>query len=335
MTLLGVDIGGTKIAAGIVDSETGAVLHHDRTPTEAHEGGIAVLARAIALARTVAETANVSLDAVGIGAGGQIDYRTGVVLSATDILPGWAGTRLSDAFSGAFGVPAFADNDVNAFAQGEHRFGAGRTSSAGQGATDCVYLALGTGVGGAIFTAGKLHRGKRGTGGELGHMLIAPSKGGTLEENTCGARLATYFRMFSKDEAQQRAELRLAAGAPLSNVNGYDIGYAALNYEEAVTAVHAVRLVGHRLGFGLASLANILDTERIVIGGGLSDLGELLLAPTRETFAGHALPLYADTEIVQAKLGTNSSIVGAATVALTATAVSDKLLRGEERNTVA
>ncbi|MBC8141519.1 MAG: ROK family protein [Armatimonadetes bacterium] len=330
MMLLGVDIGGTKIAAGIVDGETGAVLHTERTPTQAHEGGAAVLARAIALARTVAETANVTIEAVGIGAGGQLDYRTGVVLSATDILPGWAGTRLSESFAEAFDVPAFADNDVNAFAQGEHRFGGG------VGATDCVYLALGTGVGGAIFTNGKLHRGKRGTGGELGHMfLMAQSYGKpvqTLEYFMCGESLKrNYLAMANRSEIHK--ELGLSKSEGLKTVDAVDprtIGEIAQRDSNSTAREAVWKLGRHYLGMGLVSLANILDTERFVIGGGLSDLGELLLAPARATFAEHVLPLYRDTEIVAAKLGTNSSIVGAATVALTALETVP-----DERNTVA
>ena len=304
MMVLGVDIGGTKIAAGIVDGDTGLVLHSDRTPTEAHEGGAAVLARAIAFARTVADAANVPLEAVGIGAGGQIDYRTGVVLSATEILPGWAGTRLADSFAEAFGVPAFADNDVNAFAQGEYRFGAGR------GATDCVFLALGTGVGGAIIAGGKLHRGKRGTGGELGHLFMLWDFGAgrsTLEHMTCGdALVGAYY-----DEPAYRS----MHDAPLGKT-GVEIGVLALSGDP--DAVDSVKSVGDFLGIGLASLANVLDTERFVIGGGVSELGELLLAPARETFQQHVLPLYRDTEIVAAELGKNSSVVGAACVALSA-----------------
>lgn len=312
MMLLGVDIGGTKIAAGIVDGNTGRVLFSERTPTNAHEGGAVVLARSLDLARRVFESGKVAIDAVGIGAGGQIDYRSGVVLSATDILPGWAGTRLAEAFAQEFGVPAFADNDVNAFAQGESRFGAGRTSSAGVGTAEAVYLALGTGVGGAIFSGGKLHRGKRGTGGELGHLTICGEA--TLEARTSGARLAALYNEERKRQPVPRNRGRNDLPEP---VTGLAVGEAARRNPHS-DAGEAVRLLGCDLGFGLTSLANILDTERIIIGGGLSDLGELLLAPARETFAEHVLPLYADTEIVAARLGKNSSVIGAACVALAA-----------------
>lgn len=294
MNVLAVDIGGTKIACGVVDTETGGVVRSERTPTNASEGGAAILARAIALARQIC--ADTEIGAVGIGAGGQINYRTGIVLSATDILPGWAGTRLAESFAEAFNVPAFADNDVNAFAQGEHRFGAGR------GASDVVYVAVGTGVGGAIFIGGKLHRGARGSGGELGHMILSgdPEYPVTLEQRTAGGTLPGYYK---------------SRGGKLE-LDSYAVGQAAQSGDNA--AIRAIAWNGCQLGLGLASLANILDTERIVIGGGLADLGDLLLEPARQNFARLALPIYRDTPILPAALGSNASIVGAACVALNA-----------------
>jgi len=299
MNLLGVDIGGTKIAAGLVDSVTGAVLLSDRTPTLAQEGGAAILGRAITLAQQVTAVARAQgLDApiaVGIGAGGQIDYKTGVVLSATDILPGWAGTHLAESFAEAFGIPAFADNDVNAFALGEHRFGAAK------GASDAVFLALGTGVGGATLINGTLHRGAHGTGGELGHLILWTDgeRAINLEQYTAGGALLQYYR---------------DAGGSLEWEEGSAIGRAAIAGEEA--AIQAVSRLGRYLGIALASLANCMDTELFVIGGGVADLGDLLLEPARAILARHALPLYRDTPVLPAALGNDSSIVGAACVAL-------------------
>ncbi len=327
MRVLGIDIGGTKIAAGVVDGETGAVLYSERTPTVASEGGPAILARALAHARHVAASANVPIDAVGIGAGGQIDYRSGVVLSATDILPGWAGTRLAEAFAETFGVPAFADNDVNAFALGEHRFGAGR------GATDAVFVALGTGVGGAIVTGGKLHRGKRGTGGELGHMLFADFESEfyyTFEEVTKGDRLADLYRTEAQNSSQfdgNRTSRKVRLSEPIT---GFAVGEEAKR-NPGGDAAWVVEQLARDLGIGLASLANILDTERFVIGGGLADLGELLLEPARKEFGENALPIFRDTPIVAAELGTNSSVVGAACVALVGLVDREAATLGIER----
>lgn len=309
MMVIGVDIGGTKIAAGVVDSETGTVLYSERTPTNAHEGGPAILARALAHAKQVVEAANVTIEAVGIGAGGQIDYRTGVVLSATDILPGWTGTRLAEVFTETFQVPAYADNDVNAFALGEHRFGAGR------GATEAVFIALGTGVGGAIVTNSKLHRGKRGTGGELGHMFVAiwPEKS-TFESVASGTSLVEAY-YDSIEIKQQRSQVE-PYDLLTEPVTGYSIGEVAKLHPNSLSGL-IINRVGVQLGFACASLANVLDTERFIFGGGLADLGDLILDPARKIFAEHALPIFRNTPIVVAELGTNSSVVGAACVALT------------------
>jgi glucokinase len=304
-TILGIDIGGTKIAGGLVDAATGAVLLHDRTPTLAAEGGAAVLARAVGLAQALAAEAAArgltAPEAVGIGAGGQIDARTGVVLSATDILPGWAGTRLAEAFAGALGIPAAADNDVNALAVGECRFGAGR------GFDNLVYLALGTGVGGAIISNGRLHYSRTGVSGELGHLILVPdglpcSCGGRgcLEQYASGPALLRQYRALGGAAIE-------GDGTPLS---------ALAERDPDGPAARAIALVGDLLGVGLVSLANVFGPDRIIIGGGLARLGDRLLDPARRVLAARALPAVRQTPVVTAALGPDASVVGAASLAL-------------------
>lgn len=192
-TLLGIDIGGTKIAGGIVAAETGAASLVRRISTEAQQGGAVVRDRALALAQELlAEAAvqGISPTAIGVGAGGQIDPVSGVVLSATDVLPGWTGIRIKEAFETAFSLPTSVDNDVNALAAGESRFGAGR------GFPNLVYLALGTGVGGAVLVHGSLYHSRTGVSAELGHLLLYPDGlpctcggRGCLEQYVCGPTL--------------------------------------------------------------------------------------------------------------------------------------------------
>jgi glucokinase len=304
--VLGIDIGGTKIAGGLVDTATGAVFLQDRTPTLAAEGGNAVLTRAIELARKIAADAAarglLTPEAVGIGAGGQIDARTGVVLSATDLLPGWAGTRLTDAFTEALGIPAAADNDVNALAVGECRFGAG------EGFDNLVYLALGTGVGGAIISNGRLHYSRTGVSGELGHLILAPdglpcSCGGRgcLEQYASGPALLRQYRALGGEAVQQD--------------DGTSLSVMAEQYPNG-PAARAIALVGDLLGIGLVSLANIFGPDRIIIGGGLARLGDRLLDPARRVLAARALPAVRQTPVVTAALGPDASIVGAASLTL-------------------
>lgn len=305
IVLLGIDIGGTKIAGGLVDADTGRVLHSARVPTLAREGGAAVLLRALHLARTLLDEADAqnlpAPVAVGIGAGGQIDAETGIVLSATDVLPGWAGTHLASAFADALRLPAFADNDVNALAIGECRYGAG------QNGNNLVYLALGTGVGGAIVSGGRLHRSRTGVSGEVGHLVLDPDGlpctcggRGCLEQYVSGPALLRQFHAFGgTSKGDPPPPLREQAA---QNPHG--------------SAARALDAAGNALGVGLVSLANIFGPDRIIIGGGLAALGDALLEPARQTLAARALPAVRHTPVVTAALGENASIIGAASLSL-------------------
>ncbi|MBV9851574.1 MAG: ROK family protein, partial [Armatimonadetes bacterium] len=159
---LGIDIGGTKIAGAVV-TEAGVVVRRGARPTPAREGGARVLETALGLAR---ELATPEVAGIGVGTGGQVDSARGVIASATDLLPGWAGMPVKAAFEDALGLPTAVDNDVNALAMGEARFGAAR------GKSTVVFLTLGTGVGGALLLNGSLHHGAHWTGGEFGHILL-------------------------------------------------------------------------------------------------------------------------------------------------------------------
>ena len=185
-----------------------------------------------------------------------MDAARGVIVSATDILPGWAGTPVKAAFEEALGLPASVDNDVNALAVGEARFGAAR------GKGTAVFLALGTGVGGALLLGGRLHHGAHGAGGEFGHILLtmAPEAGrgaGTLEAYASGPGLVQTWRDLTGEGAKR---------------DGPDVPSRAGGAE-------AVRRTGEFLGYGLVSLANALDPDIIIIGGGLAALGDALLGP--------------------------------------------------------
>jgi glucokinase len=265
-----------------------------------------VLARALDLARTLREQARAkdlpAPSAVGIGAGGQIDPDAGVVVAATDVLPGWAGTPLRAAFEDALSLPCAVDNDVNALASGETRFGAGR------GLRNLVFLALGTGVGGALLVDGKLVHGARGAGGELGHLVLVPDGHpctcggrGCLEQYASGPALLRHFRALG-------GEANLPHGAPLA---------ALARQDPHGPAARAVTLTGDLLGLGLVSLANVFGPDRFIVGGGLAALGDLLLDPARQVLRQRALPGVRDAPVVAAALGPDASVIGAATLAMT------------------
>ncbi len=292
MTLyLAIDIGGTKIAAGLVTPE-GRVLRSARVPTPL-TGGNSILDAALGLARET--LAGQAVAAIGIGTGGQIDAARGVVVSATDLLPGWAGTDVAGAFREAFGLPCFVDNDVNALAVGEVRLGAGR------GKASVLFLALGTGVGGAWVRDGKVHHGATWTGGEFGHLYLTASADmprQTLEDWASGPGLARTYLELTGQVATGEEVARLAAQDPQGG------------------AAQAITRTGEALGFGLASLANALDPELIVVGGGLASLGERLLGPARQVLMRCGLPGPARCPVVVAGLGAEASLVGAACLAM-------------------
>jgi len=301
---LGIDIGGTKIAAGLV-TDDGQLLRRAQVPTPAQEGGTRVLQAALNLARSL-PSPNENIAGIGVGTGGQVDARRGVVVSATDLLPGWAGTEVKAAFEAAFSLPAAVDNDVNALAMGEGRFGAGRRLAT------VAYLALGTGVGGALLLNGRLHHGAHWSGGEFGHLLLttdpnarldAGGHRGTLEAYASGSGLMQTWRELS--------------GNTNAAVTGEDIAAEARRDSDGLAA-QAIAQTGEYLGYGLVSLANALDPDLIVIGGGLASLGNALLAPARQVLQRRALPGPAQCPVVSAQLGLDASVIGAAALAMSA-----------------
>ena len=293
---IGIDIGGTKIAGGLVTRE-GRLSRRSERPTPPG-GGLAILETAIEVAQEVASSEGIT--GVGIGTGGQVDADRGVVVSATEILPKWAGTDVKTGFESALNVPAAVENDVNALAVGEARFGAAR------GLSTVVFLALGTGVGGALLLNGHVHHGAHWVGGEFGHILLSADPNarkasdgavGSLEAYCSGPGLVQTWREMtgSRDET----------------VTGHTIGDWA-SQDPSSFAAQAVRKTGEYLGYGLVTLTNALDPDRIVIGGGLASLGDLLLGPARAVLAVRALPGPASCPVVTATLGADASLIGAA-----------------------
>jgi glucokinase len=289
---LGIDIGGTKIACGLV-LDTGEVLRQSRCLTPL-TGGTSILDAALSLA---ADFRQEPIAAIGVGTGGQVNADLGVIASATSLLPGWAGTNVAATFEFTFSLPCFVDNDVNALAVGEYRFGGGRNLPT------VVYLALGTGVGGALLLNGRLHHGAHWTGAEFGHLLLTLGENTprrTLEEFVSGPGLVRTYREISGIDG---------------NITGEAIAAEADQNPDSAAAL-AVTRTGEYLGWGLVSLANMLDPDLIVIGGGLAALGGSLLAPARRILSRHALPGPAQCPVVFAALGPDASLIGAASLAM-------------------
>jgi len=312
---IGIDVGGTKIAAGLVDAY-GRTRDAFAVPTPATEGAEAVLSAIAGAAHRLRaglgsgeyESGDSGSEAagggtvvgVGIGTGGVVDHRRGTVVSATGLLHGWAGTPVADALSARLGLPVGVDNDGNALALGEHRFGAGR------GHEDVLYLTLGTGIGGALVLGGRLRRGAHHGAGELGHLPVddpgprpcSCGAYGHLEALASGPALTSLYREASGDE--EVADLRVVAERA---AGGDAVARAALARGAA------------GLGRTLAGLAATLDPEAVVVGGGAAQAGPALWEPLTAAFRDAALPAVRHTPLLPARLGTAAALIGAAQLA--------------------
>ncbi|GAA0461653.1 ROK family protein [Streptomyces olivaceiscleroticus] len=300
--LLGVDVGGTKIAAGVVAPD-GTLLATVVRPTPAAEGPTAVLDAIAAAVREL--PGHEDATGLGIGTGGVIDRDRGVVLSANALLPGWAGTRLSEELGDRLGLPVAADNDANVFALAEQTYGAGA------GCASALYVSVGTGIGGGLVGGGRLLRGAHWTAGEFGHLAVPEAaerpcncgRTGHLEAVAAGPAVAARYRELA-GEADVHDLRKVVAAAE------QDAGPAG----ETARAVLAEG--AGALGRALAGLVNTVDPERVVVGGGVASVGAPFWAPLTEAFAAELLPGPAGVRPVPAALGPRAAVVGAAALLL-------------------
>jgi glucokinase len=309
LNVLGLDIGGTKLAAGVVDPN-GRVLSFELDPTLAEEGPDSGLTRLFDLGRRAVAAAGLELaqiGIVGIGAGGPLDAGRGILI-APPHLPGWRHVPLTALAEEAFGLPAALENDATAAAAGEHRYGAGR------GTRHMVYLTISTGVGGGAVVDGRLFRGASGNGGELGHVTV--DYDGRLCRG-CGRRgcLEAYVSGTSIAERAREAGMEVETASEVT---------AAARAGDAV-ATEVWQATTDALASGLTSIVNLFEPEMVVLGGGVvSGAGEQLLGPVRQRVRADAMPpAAAELAIVPAALGSHVGVVGAAAIALERAASAD------------
>lgn len=309
---IGIDIGGTKIAGGVVDSN-GKIRQRARvkTPLRGAEGAEAAI---IELVRKLARGHRVT--AVGLGAAGLIDATRSRVLLAPNL--GWADEPLRLAIEAEIDIPVVVENDANAAAWGEYRFGGAGSSN------HLVCLTIGTGIGGALVLDGQLYRGATGVAAEVGHMTVEPNgrlcgcgNRGCWEQYASGNALVRAARGLAAERRNEaQALLELGDGTP-EGVTGKDVTEAAR--ADDPVALAAFEFVAGWLGLGMATLTAVLDPGTFILGGGVSEAGELLLAPTRRAF----LESLSGKEYRQvpavtlARLGNDAGIVGAADLART------------------
>ena len=305
MNAIGVDVGGTKIAAGVISPE-GEILSEVKYPTaNAREPLLSTIAEAVADVKGGYDVRGVCLAVPGF-----ILARENKILSAAN-LEAIEGIPLKEELGGRTGLQVTVENDANAAAWGEFRFGAGKDVE------DLILITLGTGVGGGVISHGVLLRGARGTGGELGHITVHPAgprcgcgNRGCLEALASGTAIARRARKVATERPDSALGRLAQERAPL----GEDVLELARNGDEA--AVKVLREVGSWLGIGLAAFVNIFDPEVIAIGGGASAAGDLLLEPARRELRLRSHSPSRDlVEIRKATLGAKSGMLGAAALA--------------------
>ncbi len=308
---IGIDVGGTKVLGGVVD-ESGKVLTTARKDTP-RQGGAA-------LTQTIADVAKEllaqhSVSSVGVSAAGFVSSDRKTML-ATPNIADWNGVDLDHELTKLIGLPVVIENDANAAAWGEAKFGAGQNQN------HMMMLTVGTGIGGGIVVNGQLYRGAFGIAAEFGHVRVVP------EGHLCGCGARGCFEQYASGNALLRHAREAINASPevarnlLSRGDGTVAGITGQAITEAArdgdpVALAAFNTTGQWLGAGIASLCVLLDPACVVIGGGVIDAGEILLKPTRESlernmpFAGkHPYP-----EIVAAKLGNEAGLVGVADLA--------------------
>lgn len=294
MFSIGIDIGGTKIAGGLVDSQ-GNIVKKAQIPTEATSAQ-AVEDAVVELIEQLSESEIVI--AAGVAAAGFIDAAQSTVYYAPNIA--WRNEKLKAKLEARTEVPIVIENDANAAGWAEYRFGAGKH------VTHMTMLTVGTGVGGAIIINGDLFRGGFGAGAELGHLRVVPDglacgcgQRGCIEQYGSGRALLRFIRQEKKDETvtQEQAKALLESGDP--------------------AALAALNTLGTWLGVAAASLSAVLDPQLFVVGGGVSIAGDLLLNPMRHAYLENlsARGFHPEPEFRTATLVNDAGVVGAADLA--------------------
>ncbi len=296
MTIVGaVDIGGTKIAAGAI-SEDGKVLASAEIPTLPSDGFASAMQRTKAMLHELAITANVTFEGIGVACPGPLDPRTGII-EEVGTLGGWQGGNLAQELGGEFHVHAAVENDADAAALAEAKWGAGKGSS------HLIYITVSTGIGGGIILNGQLYRGVNGAHPELGHQIIDPSgplcyckARGCWESLASGSSIAAWM--------QEQAPLATPR-------TGQEI--ASLAEKGDPIALRAMEREGYYLGLGLANIITLFTPDTIVLGGGVMKSSHLFFDRTLEVVheVCTQVPLK-DTLITAAALGSVTGLAGAA-----------------------
>ena len=314
--LLAIDIGGTKLAAGVVTME-GSVVSRARRPTPPGGDASAIYAALMeSVSAAIADAGDAyQLQGIGVGSGGPMRAREGLVSPLN--MPGWRDFPLVARLRDDLGLTAVLDNDAKAFALGEYLYGAGK------GHPDMMGVVVSTGVGGGIISGGALLHGRTLNGGHVGHIVAEPDGPrcacggrGCVEAIASGPSIVRLVR--AELERGRESALR---EMPPETITAQDVARAALAGDEL--SFQGFERAGKALGIGFAGAAALLDIDLIVVGGGVSNTGELLMAPLRRTLEEHAALDYirGQVRVVPSANAQDAGLIGAAALAMAGQAV--------------
>ena len=311
--VLAFDLGGTKFAFGVV-AENGEVIGSDKIETLAKQGPEQAIQRVNLAAQSLLKKLNIKpeeLIGIGIASPGPLDISKGCVDGSPN-LPGWTGYSIEAGLSTFFNLPARIDNDANAAALGEYKFGAGKNKK------NMVYITVSTGIGGGVIVDGRLMRGANGNAAELGHLTL------NINGPACPCGANGCFEMYASGTAiarRTREAIQTGTQSQILNLAGSIEDITTYHILEALQKNDALAQkiwneTTEYLGRGLAVVINTFNPELIVVGGGVTAAGDLLFKPVREKALRYAFPrLAAVCSIVPAGLGSNVGVVGAAACA--------------------
>ena len=308
---IGVDVGGTKIAAGVVD-EAGAVIARIQkdSPANNREAIMTTIIDCVNELRAEVE----GVETVGVGAAGFVSSDRNTMASGTNL--DWTGMRIGDVVSEGTGLPVVVENDANAAGWAEARFGAGA------GKRNVLVVTLGTGVGGAIVIDGRLVRGAAGFAAEIGHINIEPDgrpcgcgQRGCLERYASGTALGVNGWELARFQPSYAARIIELSGGNPEHISGKAVTAAAREGDPAALECYA--RLGRALGQGLADLCAVLDPEVVVLAGGMTEAGEILLGPVRKAFAAYltAGARRPEIPVLISSSGQDAGLIGAADLA--------------------
>lgn len=306
---IGIDVGGTNVKIALVD-EKGRIIYSNSVPTRAEMGyeyTVNNIKQAIydLLKETKLEAKNI--EGIGFGFPGQVDYKSGVVRLAPNI-PGWVDVPIAKLIEDEFHIPTRVDNDVRCAALGELNFGAGK------GCQNLICITVGTGIGSGLIINGKLVRGASNAAGEIGHIKLQMHDGpicgcgdtGCLEAFASGPSIVAM----AEDYIKGGKSTKFREMANSNDITPFIVAEAAKAGDPVARRIFTI--MGEYIGIGMASVVNLLNPERIIVGGGVADAGEILMTPLKETLKKRAMKIAGEAvEVVPAQLGNTAGVIGA------------------------